>query len=281
MRYRDRIYLVFDDLKTSSAADVAKTASRLGVTFPDGYAEYVTELGEGTLCNYLRIHLPKAIEEELPDHRRFLSEGFHWKKKGVLSTERARETVRLGRTLDGDSLVFHPGSPDSIFVLPRHHDEVYQTGPGLEKAISWLCESGTLTRPMKLLYFEPDGERARINKSIGLPYQTVRDAVVNLGLHDHVAFEEQSDDEEDVFEVQVKVGSSGYHEVDAEEAAISLLVKEFGGEVTISTGSLFNAKSTDVCIEHVPNPKSAKLDRMIRLLDELAAKGGKPKRRKW
>src|SRR5262249_40595107 len=47
MRFRDRVYFVFDDLKTSSAADVAKTASRLGVTFPGGYAEYVTELGQG------------------------------------------------------------------------------------------------------------------------------------------------------------------------------------------------------------------------------------------
>jgi hypothetical protein len=48
----------------------------------------------------------------------------------------------------------------------------------------------------------------------------------------------------------------------------------------ISTGSLFDSESTDVCITHVPGRKSATLDRLIRFVDELAPKGGKPKRRK-
>jgi hypothetical protein len=51
--------------------------------------------------------------------------------------------------------------------------------------------------------------------------------------------------------------------------------------VSISTGSLFNSGSTDVRITHVPNRKSASLDRLNNLLDELVAKGGKPKRGKW
>jgi hypothetical protein len=59
MRYLDRFYLVFDDLKTVPPSEVADAAARLGLTFPDGYAEYVTELGEGLLSDYLRIWPPR------------------------------------------------------------------------------------------------------------------------------------------------------------------------------------------------------------------------------
>src|SRR3954451_5668917 len=108
MRYRDRYILVFDDLQTVTAEEVADSAARLGLRFPEGYAEYVTELGAGTLSGYLRIWLPRQVEDELAEHRRFLSENFFWDGRAPPPPSRAAETVLLGDTLDGDSLVFHP-----------------------------------------------------------------------------------------------------------------------------------------------------------------------------
>jgi hypothetical protein len=188
MRYLDCFYLVFEDLKTATPAEVAAGAARLQVTSPDGYAEYVTELGAGILSNYLRIWLPRQVEEELAEHRRFLSDHFLWDEEGPLSPARARETVLLGRTMVGDNLVFHPDRPNDLFVLPRHEEEIYQAGPGLDAAIDWILDSDVLTRPTSLRYFEPIGERERIERSIRLPYDVVHDALLDLQLHDHIAF---------------------------------------------------------------------------------------------
>src|SRR4051794_13983382 len=100
MRYLNRVYLVFDDLKTVAPSDVASTAARLGLTFPDGYAEYVTELGAGLLSTFLRIWLPEQVEAQFDEHRRRLSENFFWAHDGPLTPERARETVMLGDTMN-------------------------------------------------------------------------------------------------------------------------------------------------------------------------------------
>jgi hypothetical protein len=131
---------------------------------------------------------------------------------------------------------------------------------------------------MRLRYFEPDGERERIERSIRLPYQAVRDALVGLGLHDHVAFEERPEDEEEVFEAMVKVGDE-WQEVDSREAAIALLIKDIGGCVT-AMNSLFEPDSTSVSISYVAGLDLTKLDRLIALLDELEGRRSRRKRRR-
>ena len=279
MRYLGRYYLVFEPLKTATPAEVAAVAARLGLRFPDGYTEYVTEFGEGTLSNHLCIWLPRKIEDELPDHRRFWSENFFGDADGPLAPARVRETVMLGDTMAGDRLVFHPEQPDELFVLPRHDDQVYRVYPGLEAAIDWFCDSGVLTRPIPLRYFEPSGERERIERSVPLPYEVVRDAVVGLGLHDHIAWEEPFEDEEKVFDVFVKVGDE-YREIEEEEASLMLLIRDIGGDVLVSTSPWSNSQSTDVSIEYVADRDQTKLMRLPGLLDELKSRGDKRKHRK-
>jgi hypothetical protein len=279
MRYLGRYYLVFEPLKTAIPAEVAAVADRLGLRFPDGYAEYVTELGEGTLSDYLRIWSPRAVQDGLEEYRRLLSDHFSWDRDGPLSPAHTGEVVMLGDTLDGDSLVFHPDRPDDLFVLPRHDDQIYRIGPGLEAAIDWLFDSGVLRRPRGLPYFEPTGERERIERSIPRPYEAVRDAVVGLGLHDHVAWEEPAEDEEKVFDVFIKVGDE-LEEIEEDEAAIMLLIRDIGGDVVVSTGPLFDSQSTDVSIQYVAGRDRTKLDRLLGLLDELESRGGKRRRRK-
>jgi hypothetical protein len=279
MHFFGGVYLVFDDLRTVTPAEVAAGAARLGLTFPDGYAEYMAELGEGTLSDYIRIWPPRRIEKELPEHRRFWSENFCWDEDGPLTPARTGETVLLGDTLDGNRLVFHPDRPDDLFVLPRHDDQIYRIGPGLDAAINWLCDSGVLDQTITFRYFEPYGERERIERSIHLPYPDVRDALLGLGLHDHVAFEERPEDQEKVFDVKIKVGDE-YEEVELEDASIKLLIKDIGGDVTVMNGSVFEPDLTEVWISYVAGRDRTKLDRLIALLDELEGRRGRRKRRK-
>jgi hypothetical protein len=286
MRYRDDVYLVFDDLKTVTPADVAASAARLGVTFPDGYVEYMAELGEGVLSDRIRIWSPRRVENELPEHRRFWSDNFCWDIDGPLTQARTAETVLLGDTIEGDGLVFHPDRPDDLFVLPRHEDQIYRIGPGLDAAIDWLCDSGVLSRPVAFSYFEPYGEREHIKRSIRLPYQAVRDALVDLDLHDHVAFEElpgdddedEDEDEEGVLEAMIKVGDD-YREVDCGDASISLLIKDIGGDA-MATSSMVEPDLTTVSISYIAGCDPTKLDRLVVLLDELEGRRRRRKPRK-
>ncbi len=193
---------------------------------------------------------------------------------------RAGETVLLGSTMDGDKLVFHPKQPDNLFFLPRDDDQLHQVGPGLDAAIDWFCDSGVLTaRSSRCSYFEPTGDRERIAKSIACPYEVVRDAVLDLRIHDHVAFEECSEDEEEIYDIQVNVGGNTY-DVENESSAIMLLIQDIGGDVMVSRGSLLHPHLTDVSISYVADQKSMKLERLLGLLGELEARAGKPKRRR-
>jgi hypothetical protein len=53
------VQVVGKPLVRATAADVDALASRLWITFPSGYREYVTRLGEGTLGgSFVRIYPP-------------------------------------------------------------------------------------------------------------------------------------------------------------------------------------------------------------------------------
>ena len=55
-------------LVLATAAEVDELSSRLWITFPSGYLEYVTRLGEGVLGgSFVRIYPPWRIEKELPN----------------------------------------------------------------------------------------------------------------------------------------------------------------------------------------------------------------------
>jgi hypothetical protein len=281
MRYRDRTVVVFEPRRTVSREEVEAVAARLRVRFPDGYAEYMTELGEGTLSNDIRLWPPRQVEANLAEFRRLLADVFQYRDAGPLTPERVRESIILGDTITGDWLLFHPERPDDLFVLPRHDDQVYQIGPGLEAAIDWLCDSGVLQRPAQLRFFEPKGERERLTRAIPLPYETVRDAVLALGLHDHVAWEEPDEGEEPVFTAIIMAGNDDEEgeEVNADDASIMLLIPDLGGGVMIANGSPFGPPTAEVSIEYVAGCDRTKLDRLIACLDELAPRGRRPKRR--
>jgi hypothetical protein len=79
----------------------------------------------------------------------------------------------------------------------------------------------------------------------------------------------------------VKIQVDGeFQEIEYGESSIMLLIKEIGGDVMVSTGSLFVSQSTEVSITHVAGCRRGKLDRLLGRLDELDARAGKPKRRR-
>ena len=65
-------------LTLASEADVDVVEREADFRFPTGYREYVTSLGRGEYCNYIRIHLPKKVLSEYRDYQAFLEEYWFW-----------------------------------------------------------------------------------------------------------------------------------------------------------------------------------------------------------
>jgi hypothetical protein len=152
-----KIRVVGGPLVRATVADVADTENRLWVTFPGGYREYVTTLGEGMLGgSFVRVYPPWRILRELSAWRERIRQYWFWDKgRKVLPKERALEAVIVADTVNGDELVFHPGRPDRLFVLPRDSEKVYEAGTDLLAAVEWMCSSGKLTEPFTERRFEP------------------------------------------------------------------------------------------------------------------------------
>ena len=169
MKIKD-VKLLSDKLVLTKPTEVDKMEQTLWATFPDGYQDYITKLGEGTLGGcFVRIYPPRRILEELEPWRKRVSKYWLWDKgKKVLPKERAVECILIGDSMNGDELVFHPSRPGHLFVLPRHKQTIYEAGTDLLGAVDWMCSSGKLTKAFKEREFEPFDSRKEAPKAAGV-----------------------------------------------------------------------------------------------------------------
>ena len=208
----DDVYLVSRKLAPSSFDEVEAAEQAIWSSFPEGYSEFVTQFGEGELTDWLIIDPPNRIRRTFRSHQANLEEYFSWDDGcRVLSKELVVESIPLGRTTNGDQLVFHPGDPNRILALPRDEETIYEIGKGLVQAIEWLFSAGTLGKPIKLKAFRPGHHWTfGFHTSNRVPsLEQVRDALLSLAVHDRVV--EESDDNGDIF--------------------FKMYVQEFGGSV--------------------------------------------------
>jgi hypothetical protein len=147
-------------LTLARAGDVDALEATLWVTFPPGYRDYVTRLGEGTLASTVRIYPPWRVEKELGDSRRRINKYWFWDDGcDVLPKERALECIVVGDTLNGDELVFHPARPGGLLILPRDSETVFEAGNDLLSAVEWMLMSEELGGPVEGREFEPFDSR--------------------------------------------------------------------------------------------------------------------------
>ncbi|HLM01711.1 MAG TPA: SMI1/KNR4 family protein [Pyrinomonadaceae bacterium] len=152
------------ELRLTLAApdEVDNVEADLNVSFPAGYKEYVTTLGLGEYCNYIRIDMPRAILSGCKEHQQTLDDYWFWEMgEDLLSKEKAIESIKIGDTVDGDVIIFHPSNSEELFVLPRHDDMLHKIGSNLYEAIDWLCvyrhnpHSGSVGETHVQRYFVP------------------------------------------------------------------------------------------------------------------------------
>jgi len=147
-------------LNLVSDAEIDGLEERLQCTFPQGYREFMTHLGEGTISNFVRVLPPWRILEYLDEHRGLMGGYWSWESPEVpFGQEDAMASIPLAETLQGDVLVFHPSNPQAIYVLPRHEERLHVLGPGLLEAIAWASTPGRLGDVAPAMYFEPQSKQ--------------------------------------------------------------------------------------------------------------------------
>ncbi len=156
MRFED-IHLVTPDLIRSSAEDVTRAENQLGCLFPQGYAEYVQQLGDGTLNDLVHVWLPQRIVEWLPTGREIwdgFGDTWPWDDpESQASQDRVRESIALGETNAGDVYCFHPDDLDAVMIVPHDLDTTFTVEPGLGAALDWTFASGRLMTPEPIVEF--------------------------------------------------------------------------------------------------------------------------------
>ncbi|MBX3029257.1 MAG: SMI1/KNR4 family protein [Chloroflexi bacterium] len=128
----------------------------LGLTLPDGYREYITRLGDGTLNLLVRVLPPDRIRSGRTEHQGRMAAYWFWGDgRAGVDQQWAMGSIEIADTLDGDTLVVHPSSPGRIVVLPRDHERVFVRDHGLLEAIEWACSGRVLRHFGPKRYFEP------------------------------------------------------------------------------------------------------------------------------
>jgi hypothetical protein len=142
-------------LTLSTVADVGRLEQRLGLTLPRGYSDYVTTLGDGFLCDLVRVYLPSRIARELKPWRQRIKYFWFWDQSpDILKKEAALQSIVIADTLQGDELLLNPVN-DRLYVLPRNYVRAFEVGRDFLAAVEWLCGSGMLVPKMRKRHFDP------------------------------------------------------------------------------------------------------------------------------
>ncbi len=265
------IYVVSDRLTQATDEDVTAAETVLGTHFPATYREYVTTLGVGYCNGFARVYLPAEIVSEKAEFQQewaLFAPSRYQTGFDLLPLHRMLESIILATTVDGDEVVFHPDTPDDLYVLPRQDWHIYRIGRTLDEALTWvltphhlsivertsvLTETGEFVERVAR-YFIPDVEREGQDILLrGAPYEAVRAYLVELAL-----------------------ASPGptlclchqYPNGDGTEGeALHLFVQEYGGEIVCNPCA--RPEGIKIAVEYDADRRTESLDRLLAYLRSL------------
>lgn len=222
MRSRDwrDFYLVQDELRLATDDSVDAVEAALSVRLPGGYRELVTTLGTGMIGGILRVFPPDALEDEQQLYREVTQEAWFFDEPDEpLTMEYALESIAVADSIDGDQVIFHPGT-GRLHVLPRHDERTYSVGSDLRDVVAWFQDSGVLMHPHPFRYFESFAGPTEAANGTGRRggFTGMTEAISSLGLHDAV----ETGDRERVFFVKAIGGYLSFHDPEVSDVNVHL-----------------------------------------------------------
>lgn len=177
-------YLLQDELRRYTSADVDAAEAELGVRLPRGYRELMVDLGDGVVSAGLRAYPPDRIGAEQGLYQELIDTAWFFELPDEAVTPGyAKESVVIGDTDDGDLIIFHPERRE-LHVLPRHDVRTYSVGGDLWEVVAWFQESGILRLPHPFQYFEPHVGPVEAVNGFGREAHRIIAAIDGLNLHD-------------------------------------------------------------------------------------------------
>jgi hypothetical protein len=183
----ENLYRIGGKLQPLPMSDVTEVEKQLGLKFPTGYSEYITELGEGYYCGHARVHLPAQILQEYKSRQEFWS-GEYWWESNQWTREIAGQCIPIADSLDGDQLLFYPLG-NEFYYLDRGSIEVFKAGSVLQDALN-VFVSVSAHHSYNIPFFTPESYRNEVlfylTYSEEIDCQMIAAELQALGIHSQV-----------------------------------------------------------------------------------------------
>jgi hypothetical protein len=158
------IYLVSHKRTQVSEDELANLKGRQDYTFPDDICDFLRKFGPGEYCGCFYFFKPEDLLNGQASCRKVWNKYFFFDRdKSELSQKEVLRSTWVGRTLDGDEVVYQPTGIVGYYVLPRHSDAIMRIGGSLSEVLEWFSSAGTLYRPKKTKWFCTFKDRCRLH----------------------------------------------------------------------------------------------------------------------
>jgi hypothetical protein len=274
---RDNVFVVSDKLSLATADQIRAAEHALGTRFPAGYREYVTTLGAGSLNGRARVVPPSEIVDqtiEFRDRMHFLYrdatagyDPFELFKTGLdlLPPARLLQCILVIDAGDGHEIIYHPDTPDALFLLPHDQEGIYRVGSTIEEALTAFLSNDRYIHAMEVLsttgqfedrlqgYFEPDrsAERVYVELDPAVSYQEFRTSLIEMAL------EQPSG--------ALMVRDYYFTDENDERESLLLFVREYGGIVGTGDGSA-PGRGVSVHVRFDGDHRTERLESMLSVL---------------
>jgi len=133
--------------------DIDSVEQAYGIRFPAGYSEFFQRFGEGELSE-ICVFSPIRIVQQVEEWRSMALEGwFMINQSTEISAEKAMGCYLFADTQSGDDFIFHPDSPDDIYVLPRYSNDAISVKGGFAGMLGWYESSSLMVQPEDWIFF--------------------------------------------------------------------------------------------------------------------------------
>ena len=158
------IYIVSHKRISLPQDEIAGLKRPSNCKFPDDFCDFLQTMGPGEYCGTFFFLKPADLLSGQATFHQVLSDNFPFNRdKSALSQEEALRSTWVGRTLDGDELVYRAEGNAGFYLLPRHSDVILRIGSTIVEVLEWFAFAGILYRPQNFPWFCTFKDRCRLH----------------------------------------------------------------------------------------------------------------------